>query len=184
MHFLQPFILHSIKEELKVHKESVHNVKIVNECTLSEKTGKSIEQTEEHLLKCDICDNIFKTRTMLKAHIISKEHALHCEHCLEEATNKDDLKSHIENRHTYDCETCGYTGIGEETMEDHILERHAQPEINGMYKCDDCAFQCKDKSSFGEHYNYNSKTTWEDLKPCTMKHLKKQTILSLNMKQG
>ena len=111
MHFLQPFILHSIKEELKVHKESVHNVKIVNECTLSEKTGKSIEQTEEHLLKCDICDNIFKTRTMLKAHIISKEHALHCEHCLEEASNKDDLKSQIENRHAYDCETCVYTRV-------------------------------------------------------------------------
>ena len=70
-------------------------------------------------------------------------------------------------------------------MEDHILEKHAQPEINGMYKCDDCAFQCKDKSSFGEHYNSTAqKTTWEDLKPCTMKHLKKQTILSLNMKQG
>ena len=151
------------EEASNSHKETMHSV-IDVEPTLNNKTSNFIEHMEEHMQECGICNNNFKTRGLLKEHM-SKTHTLHCEHCLTEIPNYEDLKKHIENQHMYDCEMCDYTGTGEETMEDHILEKHAQPDKDGMYTCDDCPFQSRDKSSFGKHHkdNHGSKSLNQNL---------------------
>ena len=77
---------------------------------------------------------------------------LKCQLCDQIIENKIELKTHIQNNHTFDCETCGYVGIGEGVMEDHILEKHAQPDSNGMYSCNDCTFQSREKGVFGDHF--------------------------------
>ena len=119
--------------------------------TTTNETTVCSKEDEENLHECEICNDNFKTRTQLKDHI-SNTHSLHCRYCLQELKDKDDLKKHIETQHIYDCEMCRYTGTGEETMEDHILEKHAHPDENGMYKCNECAFQSGDKYRFGEHH--------------------------------
>ena len=93
-------------------------------------------------------------------------------------SDQEELKKHIQHIHTFACETCEYTGIGEEAMEDHILEKHAKPDSNDVYKCDECNFQSKDKSGYGQHFksNHGSNSKTDKNKPS-----EKETFLENNL---
>ena len=148
------------------HKDAVHRSKDMGilTCFTCEIIFKSVKDVknhmeEEHTHECETCHSKFKTKTLLRKHISDSKHMqiakFKCQFCNESPTNNEDLQKHIQNEHTFTCETCEYTGIGEEAMEDHILEKHGQPDNNGWYKCDDCTFQSREKSDFGEHFKTN-----------------------------
>jgi uncharacterized C2H2 Zn-finger protein len=43
--------------------------------------------------------------------------------------------------------------MSEDIMEDHILEeKKARPDVDNLFKCDDCSFKSTDKNAFGKHY--------------------------------
>ena len=166
------------EKDCSTHKETIHSStdKEKSKCVLCEIMFNSIEQVknhmnEEHTHECQTCEMKFKTKTLLKEHLHTKHveivHRNQCGFCNEELTSPEELKDHIQSQHTFDCEICGYTGIGEEAMEDHILEKHAEPDVNGMYTCDDCTFQSREKSGFGEHFkvNHGSKSKLKLNKP-------------------
>ena len=134
---------------------------------------------------CETCGNKFKAKTLLKEHIsvtnhLQKAHSVSCEICKDELSDQEELKKHIQHIHTFACETCEYTGIGEEAMEDHILEKHAKPDSNDVYKCDECNFQFKDKSGYGQHFksNHGSNSKTDKNKPS-----EKETFLENELRQ-
>ena len=182
-------ICFSTDKEYSTHKESAHKPK-GNEtlkCHACEIILSSIEDIKQHLQEehsheCEKCDKNFKTKTLLREHITDthqRQTSHQCKFCDEKLIDQEVLKEHVQNNHTFDCEMCGHTGIGEEVMEDHILEKHAQPDNNGLYKCDDCTFQTKEKTSFGTHFklNHGSKSKRNSTS------LKKETELENELRQ-
>ena len=141
------------EKDSNTHNETVHRPKDrTYECFSCEIIFSTPElmrkhTQEEHMHGCEVCNNKYKTKSLLNEHIATHTHTtpFKCQHCDQIIENRTELKTHIQTNHTFDCETCGYVGIGEGNMEDHILEKHAQPDSNGMYSCNDGTFQSREK---------------------------------------
>ena len=135
-------------------------------CIHCEKEFKSKEDIIEHMnkdhesspitigLSCQICSHKVKDKNELDNHQ-DESHPTICKLCGKEEKSKEDLNFHIINTHTYKCDICDLVVTGEVSMEDHILDKHAAPDIDNIYRCDDCTFESKDKNDFGNYYKDN-----------------------------
>ena len=143
------------RSQMMVHKDEDHTFK----CKSCKATTHTQEDLNEHIamshtFQCPSCETTFCESAELDVHK-ADTHPNMCVTCYIELKDKEDLARHIEDCHTYTCDVCGYMAISEDIMENHILAKHARPDSDGEYKCEDCSYQCKDKTDFGKHFKEN-----------------------------
>ena len=144
-------IIFKVKSLLKIHNESMHRF-MCSVCKEIKSTQDELTKHMEvsHTFACSVCNMQLTSKGNLELH--EKDIHLMCPICSLELRTKDEVEKHIQENHTLHCEVCDFTGMSEDIMEDHILEKHARPDVDNLFKCDDCTFKSTDKNAFGKHY--------------------------------
>ncbi|CAH2007013.1 unnamed protein product [Acanthoscelides obtectus] len=152
----------------KIHQCTNCKFKTTYKCSLERHMLKHTGNYK--LIKCEYCDETFKTNQVLNSHIIQKhpEHisslsqkVYECKYCTYKTIGKYQLARHMlqHKESSVDdtlnmCSHCRSAFVNKETLDAHILKKHPKFAItisSEIFKCPHCKFQTTMKLDLNKH---------------------------------
>ena len=103
-----------------------------------------LHMIETHALPCSQCKEVFESRDMLSAHVLTHEDEVKCvcQYCDKEFMDDDSLAMHKCNQQSgpTKCDHCDFESVDVKSFVSHLLQAH-QKGAHRIFTCSFCDFE-------------------------------------------